>query len=136
FLLRGELHGVIPDRVGFSFALKGAPPAEQPLAITPADDGSAAVSLRLDANRIPRTFRYQVNANDAVTEWRTVKVVPPPQLVPIDGRPSPLVRLDFPTYTDLHPLELPDGGGHIEGVTGTLVTLRAAVDRPVSRPCV
>lgn len=133
FLLRGELHGVIPDRVGFAFALEGAPPAEQPLAITPADDGSAAVSLRLDANRIPRTFRYQVKANDAVTEWRTVKVVPPPQLVPIDGRPSPLVRLDFPTYTDLHALDLPDGGGHIEGVTGTLVTLRAAVDRPVIR---
>jgi hypothetical protein len=133
FLLRGELHGVIPDRVGFAFALEGAPPAEQPLALTSAPDGSAAVSLRLDPNRVPRTFRYQVKANDAVTEWRTVKVVPPPQLVPIDGRPSPLVRVDFPAYTDLHPLDLPDGGGHIEGVTGTLVTMRAAVDRPVIR---
>src|SRR5262249_25779190 len=126
FLLRGDLHGVIPDRVGFTFVLEGAPPAEQPLAITPAQDGSALVSLRLDANRIPRTFRYQVKANDAVTDWRTVKVVPPPQLVPIDGRPSPLVRLDFPAYTDLHALDLPDGGGHIEGVTGTLATLRPA----------
>src|SRR5437763_759385 len=36
FVLRGELHGVIPDRVSFTFALDGAPANEQPMAVTPA----------------------------------------------------------------------------------------------------
>src|SRR5262249_32329973 len=46
-------------------------------------------------------------------------------------RPSPQVRLDFPAYTDLSPEYLPDGSGNVEAVAGTVVTLRAAADRPL-----
>jgi hypothetical protein len=62
-----------------------------------------------------------------------VAVVPPPVLVPLDGRPSPQLRLEFPAYTDLPPTDLPDGSGVIECVAGTRVLLRAAADRPVAR---
>src|SRR5262249_44946810 len=54
-------------------------------------------------------------------------------LVPLDGRPSPQLHLDFPAYTDLSATDLPDGSGVIECVAGTRVTLRAATDRPVDR---
>ncbi|HEY1378937.1 MAG TPA: hypothetical protein VGF55_19200, partial [Gemmataceae bacterium] len=132
FILRGTLDGVIPERATFGFALDGTPVTEQPVAVTADDDGGSLV-VRLEPNRVPRNFRYRLVANDAETTWRTVRVLPPPQLAPLDGRPSPQVHLDFPAYTDLPARDLPDGGGAVECVTGTLVHIRAATDRPVAR---
>jgi hypothetical protein len=132
FVLRGRLSGVVPERAAFGFALDGTPATEQSVAVTPDDDGGSFV-VRLEPNRVPRGFRYRVRANDAETAWRAVRVLPPPQLVPLDGRPSPLTHLDYPAYTDLPPRDLPDGGGSVECVTGTLVRVRAATDRPVAR---
>ncbi len=127
FVLRGLLEGVIPERATFAFALDGAPASE--MAVATAD---GTLNVRLEANRVPRSFRYMVRANDAATKWTHVDVLTPPQLVPLDGRPSPRVSLDFPTYTDLPARDLPDGAGSFECVTGTLVRLRAATDRPIA----
>jgi hypothetical protein len=132
FVLRGRLEGVVPERAMFGFALDGSPATEQAVAVTPGDDGGT-LAVRLEPNRVPRGFRYRVRANDAETPWRVVCVLPPPQLAPLDGRPSPQVHLGFPAYTDLPPHDLPDGGGSVECVTGTLVSVRAATDRPVVR---
>jgi hypothetical protein len=132
FILRGTLDGLIPERVSFGFSLDGTPPNEQPVPVLAGDTGGSFV-VRLEPNRVPRGFRYRVRANDAESGWRAVRVLTPPQLAPLDGRPSPQVHLDFPIYTDVPPRDLPDGGGSIECIAGTLVRLRAATDRPVAR---
>lgn len=130
FLLQGELRGVIPDRVEFRFAIDDVSPTTLALAVTGGDD-LGTFGLRLEPNRIPRSFRYQVTGNDAATPWKRVAVLRAPELVPLDGRPSPQVHLEFPRYTRLPPIELPDGGGAIEAVAGATATIRAAVDRPI-----
>src|SRR5207248_10504445 len=66
-------------------------------------------------------------------DWFDVAVEPPPVLVPLDGRPSPQVRLLFPAYTDRPTQDLPDGTGNVEAVVGTAVAFRAAADRPLAR---
>jgi hypothetical protein len=61
-------------------------------------------------------------------------VVPPPQLAMLDGLPSPQIELHYPAYTDLpSPEKLSPGVQHVDAVAGTLVKLRAAVDRPIAR---
>ena len=75
-----------------------------------------------------------MQANDAETSWKSVRVLTPPQMASLDGRPSPQVHLDFPRYTDLPARDLPDGGGSIDCIAGTIVRLRAATDRPVPAP--
>jgi hypothetical protein len=132
--VRFRLSGQIPERVTVAVKMDG-PVVEQSYAVPLGEEptGSIEMTVRLEPTRIPRNFRFRIRANDADTGWQSVQVVPPPVLVPLDGRPSPLLRLDFPAYTDLLPVELPDGGGVIECVAGTRVTLRAATDRPVAR---
>jgi len=63
----------------------------------------------------------------------TILVSPPPQLTLLDGRPSPQVHLEFPAYTDLPSQDLPDGTANVDAVAGTIVTLKAAADRPLRR---
>jgi hypothetical protein len=129
------VRGVIPDRVFVSIKLDGSPAVEQAYAILldEATPDAADVTVRVEPTRIPRDFQFRVRANDADTGWQSVQVSPPPVLVPLDGRPSPQLRLDYPAYTDLPSTELPDGSGVIECVAGTRVTLRAATDRTVAR---
>lgn len=133
--LKVGISGDVPDRVTVSIRLDGSPVVEQSYAVTPPEDPTRGTELtvRIEPTRIPRDFKFRVRANDANTGWQSVQVAPPPVLIPLDGRPSPQLRLDFPRYTDLAPVDLPDGSGVIEGVAGTRVTLRAATDRPVAR---
>ena len=130
FVLRASLTGVIPERAEFGFAVEGSSASEIPVPVT-ADDDGGSLAVRLEPNRVSKSFRYRVRANDAETPWRTVRVVTPPQLAPLNGRPSPQVHLTFPAYTDLPAMDLPDGGSSVECVTGTLIRIRAATDRPV-----
>ena len=134
FDLKFALRGVIPDRAVVQVRLAGGAAAEDVIPFAPADPPAAEVAgeLKLDAGRVPRDFELRVVANDADTGWMSVTVAPPPVLVPLDGRPSPRVRLDFPAYTDLPAVDLPDGTGIAEAVAGTRVSLRAAADRPIA----
>jgi hypothetical protein len=134
FDVGGRLLGVIPPTAVVTFKLDGTAPTEYACDVAPAEDGkSGTFHVRLEAGRAKRdTFIFQVRANDANTEWKQVVVLPPPQLVPLDGRASPQVHLTFPSYTQLPPLDLPDGSGKVDAVNGTLVTLRAAANRPLS----
>src|SRR5262245_9222458 len=129
------LSGAIPERVSLSIKLDGSLAVDQAYAVPSADGPADATELtvRIEPTRIPRDFQFKVRANDADTGWQTVQVLPPPVLVPLDGRPSPQLRLEFPAYTDLPAIDLPDGSSVIECVAGTRVTLRAATDRPVAR---
>jgi hypothetical protein len=133
FEIRGSLHGVIPETATVRFWFEGQAPTEQTwrIAPLPGEPNAGLLLARLEGERVRKNFRFQVVANDAVFGWQAVTVLPPPRLVPLDGRPSPQVRLYYPAYTDLPPLDLPDGTGNVEAVLGTEVRLRAAADRPV-----
>jgi hypothetical protein len=126
FDIRGRVRGVIPEQATIAF--EGiSPPKQAYNLLHDADPNVGILSARVE--RVDHAFRFQVEANDSVSEWYEVEVLPPPVLVPLDGRPSPQVTLHYPAYTDLPDLDLPDGSGNIEAVAGTRVSLRAAADR-------
>jgi hypothetical protein len=131
--LKVALHGVIPDRVKLVHAPEGAAPQEQSYSVpnVEAGSGSSLFTLRIDGQRVSRNFRFQIKANDAETPWYSIVVQPAPILVPLDGRPSPRIHLDYPAYTELEPVDLPDATSVVEAPAGTLLTMRAATDRPV-----
>ncbi len=134
FEIRGGVEGVIPEQAEVVFWFEGGTPSQQSVSIRKGGDGEAGkLHVRLDGSRVVKSFRYRVTANDAVTQWHDVAVLPPPSLVSLDGRPSPRVRLVYPIYTDLPAFDLPDGAGTIEAVAGTRVVIRAAADRPLAR---
>jgi hypothetical protein len=134
FEIQGRVRGSIPERARVAFHFENMPSLEQDYEIRHAD-GSAEglLSARLEASRVQRHFRFQVRANDAVSAWHAVEVLPPPQLVPLAGRPSPQIALRFPDYTGLPAIDLPDGASSIEAAAGTQICMRAAVDRPLVR---
>jgi DNA repair exonuclease SbcCD ATPase subunit len=134
FDVSGQLFGVIPETAVVIFKLDTTSQIEDAPRVAVADDGkSGTFHVRLEAGRAKRdTFLFQVRANDAVTEWQKITVLPPPQLVPLDGHASPQVLLTFPGYTQLPALPLPEGSGKVDAVNGTVVTLRAAANRPLS----
>ncbi|OAI46427.1 hypothetical protein AYO44_11390, partial [Planctomycetaceae bacterium SCGC AG-212-F19] len=134
FELRAWLKGVVPERAVVRFWFEGSIPAEHSYVIQRGETGEVGSFLaRLEPLRVQKSFRFQVQANDALTSWVPVSVLPPVALVPLDGRPSPQIRLRFPVYTDLPSQDLPAGAGTIEGVLGTHVTLRGATDRALAR---
>ena len=125
------VRGVIPEKATVVYRFEGASPLETAPEIVPSKDGSSGTFLaRLEPNRVQRSFAFQVRANDAASEWYPITVLPPPLLVPLDGKASPQVRLDYPAYTDLKPQHLPEGIGNVEAVAGTLVELAR---RPTGR---
>ncbi len=93
--------------------------------------GAAVVTARFDPARVANTFEVRVSSNDAATDWQTVNVVPPPRLVPLDGRPSPQFHYTPPAYTKVSPVQL-DGVARIAIPTGSVVQFRAATDVRVS----
>lgn len=92
----------------------------------------AFATVRVPADQIPRSFQFRVRANDGDTGWQAVTVVPPPRLVPLDGRPSPQLSVSPPAYTGLQPTDLPPGAEAIGVPFGSRVRLRAATDVPVA----
>ncbi|MCZ2344341.1 MAG: hypothetical protein LC104_21485, partial [Bacteroidales bacterium] len=135
FLLQFAVHGVIPEQVFVSIR-QGETLLEEHALPVPPENGNhsqagAQLSYRLDPARAAQSFAVRIVAHDADTDWLTVTVAPPPKLVPRDGRPSPQFRLDFPAYTDLPSVDLPDGAGVVEAVVGTQFHLRAATDRRI-----
>ena len=128
FAVRDELAG--PAVV--SVRVKDGGEFEEPFPLARNNDpqvpGAAVVTARFDPSRVSSTFEVRVASNDAVTDWQTVTVVPPPRLVPLDGRPSPQFNITPPAYTHLPAVELPPGASVIEIPTGTVVRFRAATD--------
>lgn len=131
FEIRGTITGVIPDDAVVFF--EGLTPSRQVYSVRRDSKDHARGLLVARVDRVDKPFRFQVHANDAVTPWHDVAVEPPPMLVPWDGRPSPLVQLHYPSFTDLADRDLPDSSGNVDAVVGTQVTLRAAADRPLAR---
>ena len=130
YRVHGSVAGVVPREVVVEFAHEGFPVQRKTFAI--AADGAFVIHLKPD--EVQRSFRFRVMANDAVSPEFPVEVLALPRLVHLNGRPSPRLRLDLPTYTGLlSPQEIPSGTGNLDVLAGTVVTLRAAADRPLSR---
>lgn len=142
FELRATLRGVVPERAVVRFWFEGSNPSDHTYTVKGGKDDlikhadpqhqTGSFVARLEPIRVQKSFRFQVQANDNVTKWQTVAVLPPVALVPFNGKASPQVRLQPPHYTDLPALDLPAGTSTIEGVAGTSVSLVAATDRPLA----
>jgi hypothetical protein len=137
FDVKFAVDGVMSDRATVVFRLGGGDEFEEhyPLAAggDPTRPTAAVVAVRIDAQRLPDSFSLRIVSNDADTGWLDVVVVPPPRLVPLDGRASPHFRVVPPEYTGLVPAELPGGttelmlpAGPIPA--GTTVSIRGATD--------
>jgi hypothetical protein len=138
FEVRARLRGVIPDQAGVTFQYDGLPPVVLTSDVAREGTHAGKLLVRLPPDRVQRSFRFRVTANDAVSDEYAVTVLPPPVLVPLGpDEPSPHVQLFFPAYTDLpSPAELPPGTGNVEAVAGTAVRLRARADRPLRQAAV
>ncbi len=136
FDLTVSVSGVLPQRVTVQLRDAAGSLGETDVDLAAADGstpdtGPVNVTARLQADRVAKDCEIRVVANDGDTEWLTVAVVTPPKLAYRDGRPAPQLHIEFPDYTDLPPLTLPDGASVVDAVPGTRVTLRAATDRRV-----
>ena len=132
FEVRGIVRGFVPGTASVLFLIDGGVQVAHQYEIGPGPElGTGSFTVRLEPGRARNNFRFEVRANDALYRSKSILVSPPPLLTMIDGRPSPQVHLDFPAYTDLPTQELPDGSGNVEAVAGTIVSLRAAADRPL-----
>lgn len=99
---------------------------------------NGTVKVKIVNTQEKGTIRFRVLAGDGSYPpvrgaWHEVEVVPPPELVDLDGEKSPHIYLDYPAYAGLPtPHKLSPGRRHIvEAIPGTVVTLRAAADRPL-----
>jgi hypothetical protein len=126
--IQATLRGVVPSEATVIFWFRDRAPYPEVCTIAEAAaPNSGRFQTRLD--QVPGDFLFQVRANDAVSEWREVKVLPPPHLV----AGSLQLRLRYPEYTRFLPVDLAPGRLDAEAVEGTLVSLRAEIDRPVTR---
>ncbi len=134
FDVHGRVRGVVPPVATVVFRFEGLPALEHQCNIQRDSTESGQFTTRLDPSRVQHSFRFQVRANDAWSPEFVVEVQPPPSLVPLEGKPSPQLRLYYPAYTGLpSPEDLSPGSGNIEAVLGTDVVLRARADRPLAR---
>jgi hypothetical protein len=142
FVVRGRVTGVIPTQAFLEVEsqeddLVRNEKRTMPIQVNE-ETGAAEFDTALDMTQQKGRFRFRVWANDAVYPgpniWHEVEVVSPPRLAMLNGKPSPQIELYFPAYTDLPtPQKLWPGSQHIHAVSGTLVVLRAAVDRPIHK---
>lgn len=122
--IQAFVSGVVPEEA--TLECEGAVPVQPAWPIR-----YGRLQARLE--RVEQSFRFRVWANDAVTAWRAVEVLPPPTLALHAGHPSPQVRLRPPAYTGRPAADLPDGSGDIDAVAGTAVQVEATADRPLAR---
>jgi len=130
--LRFAVRGEIPEKAILIIRPSGGNIHTEVLSITKDENQSEALlEYPLDSGRMNQNFEFRILANDFESEWWSVTVAPAPRLIPLAGRASPQIRLDYPAYTGLTPLQLNDGIGVVDAVAGTVVHFRAAADRRI-----
>lgn len=134
FEVKGLITGEIPTKVVITYQIENGKPIEKDYPITGTDQpGVGAFASKYDPGYQGSSFKFRVQANDAVTDWHKVEVLPPPRLVDLDGKSSPQIRLIYPAYLNWEPKSLDEGKRAIFAPRGTVVTLWAAADRPLSK---
>ena len=132
FELQFAVRGVVPDRATVTIRHAGGGEFEESYPLNVGNDtkypNAAVVVAPFDPARVPVNFNVRVRAGDADTGWHAVAVVPPPKLVPLNGRASPQIHVAPPEYTGVKAGDLPDGTGVVEVPVGSRVTMKAATD--------
>lgn len=138
FVIKGTVKGDdLPEKAVIVF--QGLLPSRQEFRLkVDKESKSATLQAALDMTGQQSDFRFQVWVGSAVSPaedaWHVVEVRPPPQLVALNGGPSPQIELHLPAYTEQKsPFQLRPGSGNIEEVAGTRVVLRGATDRRVAK---
>ena len=124
FDIHATLEGIIPEKatVAFHFG-EGSTVRSRAISDCSRKDESRSGTLaaRLPTGRVAGSVRYQIRANDAVTPWREVKVLPPSAARWCRLR-RPGIAADShwasPDYAEFPPRHLPDGTANIEGGRG------------------
>jgi hypothetical protein len=136
--ITGDVRGVIPAKATIQFEDSELQTRE--VEIKKKDDGTGiflAGGIKPPSHR--REIRFCVKANDALSPsqtggWHVVALRQAPQLVALNGQPSPQISYVQPKYTRLpEHVTLPPGTGNVNVVAGTHVTLRGATDMPIAR---
>ncbi len=144
FRLKATVEGVVPQNVKievqaknpFTKKYESRPDIVLPVKFD-AGKRSASAATPLDVSQKPLEFQYRVSANDGSfpmqrNKWHTVEVLQPPSFIDLDGLPSPQIALHYPAYTGLpSPMRLSPGARHLDMIQGTVVALKAKVDRPL-----
>src|SRR5262249_28032527 len=108
FEVQAIVRGEIPAEAVVAYRYEGQREFEQTSDIAQqAGETAGRLTSRLDPQRVIRNFSFQIRANDAVTSWQNVTVLPPPALASLEGRASPQVCLEYPAYTDNPIRQLP-----------------------------
>ena len=135
FDLRFIVRGLLPDRAVVTFRIAEGEEFHEEYPLTAGNEpkygsNAAVVSTRLEGFRLPASFTFRVVANDYDSDWQRVEVVPPPRLVPLNGRSTPQFIVIPPAYTGRPPLDidLPDSEQWLEIPVGSVVRMRAATD--------
>ena len=129
YRVTGLVKGVIPREVVVEISHEGFTVQRKTYAIG-LDDRFV---MHLKPDEVQRNFRFRVVANDGTTPEYPVEVLALPRLISFGGKPSPQIRIDLPPYTDLPtPQHLSPGLGNLDVHVGSVVTLRAAADRPLA----
>ncbi|CAN5615712.1 hypothetical protein BH11PLA2_BH11PLA2_41470 [soil metagenome] len=131
FPLAFTISGEIPEQATVELRVATMPAVVEPVKLETGDDNDAKAGITFDPSLVTSNFEFRILANDADSGWTSVQVLPPPRLVLRDGHPSPQLKLDFPRYTQLKPVDLPDGSATVEAVVGTVITLNALADRQI-----
>jgi hypothetical protein len=136
-VITGEVSGEITPKVTVEF--DNAAISTRTADVKLKTNGIGVFAFNIKLENPPREIRLRVRAGDAVWPkqtgaWHVVTLRQPPQLVALGGKPSPQITLEWPRYADSPPrIELPPGTGNIEVLAGTVVTFKAAADRPIER---
>lgn len=90
-----------------------------------AEDGTQTFSVTFPA--VAESFRYRINAGSAVSRYFSVEAVPLPDVETLT------LHYDYPPYTGLESRETESSYGDISAVEHTEVTVKARLNKPVTR---
>jgi hypothetical protein len=140
-LARGEswtlvfvVQGLLPEQAEIEIRLATGEQWREsyPLTTDPVRGNAAPVSVHWPGQRFSQSYQFRIRANDHITPWQSVTVVPPPQFLSLQGRPSPQFRVTPPSYTGLNEMDLPDGAAVLEIPVGSLLRVHARCDTALS----
>ncbi|HVW03335.1 MAG TPA: DUF4175 family protein, partial [Planctomycetaceae bacterium] len=127
YVINANNRNRLPTKVHFESRVPGGKVTSEtlPRATLRNDEGITyeAAAITLNAKG-PLEFRA-VGGDDHDMPWYAIDVVPPPVIEEIEATVTP------PEYTHQSPIRLPKGTGHVEGLIGTEVSLRARVNKRV-----
>ena len=122
FVVDVAVAGTVPARVDVHFRFAdGDQSAPESLRVT--KDGLYRGALE----QVTRPFQYAIVGGDDSTPWRSVAVVPAPDLTDLR------LTLKYPDYTRVPDEEYALGKGHVRAVVGTNVLLSAGANKPLER---